>query len=110
MENHRLKSKLTENDKEFLIQTDSDINRNRISSSVYIDGDLVEKVEFPHPDDYKTAEVMGLLKKKHQEKKREVENLLLAYYPPLPLMKLNVKRISDGGPYGFVTRSGNAVR
>jgi len=79
MENHRLKSKLTENNKEFLIQTDSDINCSRISSSVFIDGELVEKVEFPHPDEFKTAEVMELLNKKHLEKKKEIENLLLAY-------------------------------
>ncbi len=79
MKSYRSKSKLVENQREYLILTENDINHSLISSVVYIDGVQAEKVEFPHPEDYSAEQVVSLVNRRHEEKKREIENLLKAY-------------------------------
>jgi len=79
METYRLKSKLVENDKEFVIQTLNDANLGAISSEVYVNGQLTETVSHPHPMDIRAEEVLSLLKVTHGEKKKELETLLAAF-------------------------------
>ncbi len=78
METYRLKSKLVENDREFLIQTLNDTTLGAISSEIYVDGILAETVSLPHPMEIKAEEVLSLLKEAHGEKKKELETLLSA--------------------------------
>ncbi len=79
METYRLKSRLVEHEKEFVIQTLNDATLGAISSEVYIDGTLAESVSHPHPMDIRAEEVLSLLKEKHGQKKREIETLLTAH-------------------------------
>jgi tetratricopeptide (TPR) repeat protein len=79
METYRLKSKLIENDREFVIQTLNDTNLGAISSEVYVDGRLAETTCHPHPVEIRAEEVLSLLKATHGEKKKELELLLAAY-------------------------------
>ncbi|MDH4156536.1 MAG: tetratricopeptide repeat protein [candidate division Zixibacteria bacterium] len=79
MKSYRSKSRLVENQREYLIQTENDIDHSLISSVVFIDGVQAEKVEFPHPEEYSQEQVISLVKRRHEEKKREIENLLKAY-------------------------------
>ncbi|HOP06885.1 MAG TPA: hypothetical protein PLF13_06290 [candidate division Zixibacteria bacterium] len=79
METYRLKSKLVENDREYVIQTSNDAGLSSVSSMIIINGDLAETVASPHPDDIESAEVLSLVRMKHDELKREIEVLLEAY-------------------------------
>lgn len=79
METYRLKSKLVENDREFVIQTVNDATLGAISSEVFVNGQLAETVSHPHPMEIKAEEVLSLLKVTHGEKKKEIETLLAAY-------------------------------
>ncbi len=79
METYRLKSKLVENNKEFVIQTSNDANLGAILSTVYVDGQVTEKVKCPHPQEINPEELLSLVKVTHQEQKREIETLLDAY-------------------------------
>ena len=79
METYRLKSKLVENGKEFVIQTNNDANLEAILSAVYVDGQVTESVKYPHPQEIKAEEVLSLVKLTHQEQKQEIETLLEAY-------------------------------
>ncbi len=80
METYRLKSKLMDNDKEFVIQTLNDVNLGAISSEVYVNGQLAETVSHPHPMEIRAEEVLSLLKVTHGEKKKEIETLLAAQH------------------------------
>jgi len=51
METYRLKSRLVDHDREFVIQTANDANLGAISSEIYIDGRLAEAASQPHPPD-----------------------------------------------------------
>ncbi len=79
METYHLKSKLVENDKEFVIQTNNDANLGAILSTVYVDGQVTEKVQCPHPQEINPEELLSLVKLTHQDQKREIEILLDAY-------------------------------
>ncbi len=79
METYHLKSKLVENDKEFVIQTNNDANLGAILSTVYVDGQVTEKVKCPHPQGINPEELLSLVKLTHQDQKREIETLLDAY-------------------------------
>jgi len=83
METYRLKSKLVENDKEFVIQTDNDANMGSILSTVYVDGQVTDRVICPHPQEINAEEVLSLVKLTHQEQKREIEVLLDGYHKAL---------------------------
>ena len=83
METYRLKSKLFENNKEYVIQTNNDANLGAILSTVYVNGQVTEKVKCPHPQEINPEEVLSLVKLTHQEQKREVEILLDAYHKAL---------------------------
>ncbi len=79
METYRLSSKLIEDDTEYLIQTDRDEGRCQVASTVFINGRPVERIEIPHPNEYRPDQLQLLVEKKHNEKKHEVEQLLEAY-------------------------------
>ncbi|MDH3891979.1 MAG: tetratricopeptide repeat protein [candidate division Zixibacteria bacterium] len=79
METYRLKSKLVENNKEFIIQTSNDSDPGLVSTVVYVDGDPTGTVQSLHPSDVSSEEVLALVKTKHEEMKKEVETLLEAY-------------------------------
>ncbi|HWR84182.1 MAG TPA: tetratricopeptide repeat protein [Candidatus Deferrimicrobium sp.] len=79
METYRLKSKLVENDKEFVIHTSNDTNQGAVLSTIYVDGQLTEKVTYPHPLEIKPEEVLSLVRVTHEEQKKEIETLLDAY-------------------------------
>lgn len=79
METYRLKSKLVENNKEFVIQTSNHADPGLVSTVVYIDGDPTEAVQSLHPSEVSSEEVLALVKVKHEEMKKEVETLLEAY-------------------------------
>ena len=79
METYRLKSKLVENDREFVIQTLNDTNLGAISSEIYVNGRLAETVSHPHPLEIRAEEVLSLIKATHGEKKKELETILGAY-------------------------------
>ncbi len=83
METYRLKSKLVENDKEFVIQTSNDANLGSILSTVYVDGQVTDKVRCPHPQEINPEEVLSLVKLTHEEQKKELEILLDAYHKTL---------------------------
>ncbi len=83
METYRLKSKLVENDKEFVIQTFNDPNLGSILSTIYVNGQVADKVASPHPLEINPEEVLSLVKLTHQEQKKEIETLLDAYHKVL---------------------------
>ncbi len=86
METFHLKSTLIENDKEFVIQTTNDIEQGSILSTVYVDGQMADKLDCPHPHGIEPEKVASLVKLTHQEQKQEIETLLRAY-----------RRTLDGG-------------
>jgi tetratricopeptide (TPR) repeat protein len=79
METYRLKSKLVENDKEFVIQTINDVNQGEISSTVYVNQQQLERTGWPYPQGITPEEVLSLVKMTHGEKKKELETLLENY-------------------------------
>ncbi|MFH1373826.1 MAG: tetratricopeptide repeat protein [bacterium] len=79
METFHLKSTLIENDKEFVIQTANDIEQGSILSTVYVDGQIADKLDCPHPHGIEPEKVASLVKLTHQEQKQEIEALLQAY-------------------------------
>jgi len=80
METYRLKSKLVENDREFVIQTINDANLGAISSMVYVDHEETENISCPLPMGIDAEEVLSLVKLTHEEKKKELETLLETYH------------------------------
>lgn len=79
MENYRLKSKVSVNDKEFLVQTVNDASQMSVVSSLFVDGKILEVTRFPHPGEVSAEEVLAMVKSTHEEKKGELENLLATY-------------------------------
>jgi len=79
METYRLKSKLVENNKEYIIQTSSDSDPSCVSTVVYVNGQATEYVRSPHPPEVTSEEVLSLVKIRHGEMKKEIETLLEAY-------------------------------
>ena len=79
METYRLKSKLFENNKEFVIQTSSESDPGLVSTVVYVDGNPTGAVQSLHPSEVSSEEVLSLVKMKHEDTKKEIETLLEAY-------------------------------
>lgn len=79
METYRLKSKLVENKREFVIQTSNSSDPGLVSTIVYVDGDPTGAVQSLHPPEVSSEEVLALVKTKHAEMKKEVETLLEAF-------------------------------
>ncbi|MCB2201401.1 hypothetical protein KQH51_01570 [bacterium] len=79
METYRLSSKLRENDSEYLIQTSNDANLGAVSTTIFINGVVAERVTRPHPEQVDPQDVLSLVKSSHGEKKKELEALLAAY-------------------------------
>jgi tetratricopeptide (TPR) repeat protein len=79
METYRLRSKLVENNKEFLIQTVNNFNQGEISSTVYVNQEETERVSCPYPEGINPEEMLSLVKLTHEEKKKELETLLDNY-------------------------------
>ena len=79
METYRLKSKLVENNKEYVIQTANDGRLSLVSSEVLVDGRTAETVRSPYPVEIDSNEVLSLVKTRHGRMKKEIETLLAAY-------------------------------
>lgn len=79
METYRLSSKLRENENEYLIQTANDANASAVSTSVFVNGVLAERVACPHPEEVDAQALLQLVKSTHGQKKKEIESLLEAY-------------------------------
>ncbi len=80
METYRLKSKLKENSKEYIIQTANDTEPGLVSSTVFVNGKPTETVQSLHPSEVSSEEILALVKLKHAEMKKEIETLLKAYH------------------------------
>ncbi len=76
MENYRLKSKVSVEQKEFLVQTINDPDRHTVVNSLFIDGRMLETVAYPHSEELSEADVLTRVKHTHGEKKHELEHLL----------------------------------
>ncbi len=76
METYRLKSKLVENDSEYLILTSNDAERQSVSSVITVNGDSADVMRCSHPGEISSEDVLSLVKMKHNEAKREIESLL----------------------------------
>ncbi|MBD3332380.1 tetratricopeptide repeat protein [candidate division GN15 bacterium] len=79
METFRLNSRLVDSDKEFVIQTAVDAQRQAVFSSVYINGELTEVSRFTHPTDIDQEQIVSLVRARHDEKKSELESMLESY-------------------------------
>ncbi len=79
METYRLKSKLVEHNREFVIQTSNSSDPGLVSTIVYVDGDPTGTVQSLHPPEVSSEEILALVKTKHEEMKKEIETLLEAY-------------------------------
>lgn len=79
MEGYRLKSKVAIDEREFLIQTVNDVDKNAIVSSLFVDGKVIETCDFPHPDNRAIDDIESLVKSTHEEKKTEIEHLLATF-------------------------------
>ncbi|UCC43297.1 MAG: tetratricopeptide repeat protein [Candidatus Zixiibacteriota bacterium] len=79
METYRLSSKITEQDREYLIKTTNDAGLGTVRTTVFIDGVPAESLDNPHPVNIDAKEVLSLVKTTHEEKKRELETVLRAY-------------------------------
>jgi tetratricopeptide (TPR) repeat protein len=79
MENYRLKSKVSVNDKEYLVQTVNDASQMSVVSSLFVDGQILEVTRLPHPGEVSAEDVLTMVKTTHEEKKGELEHLLATY-------------------------------
>ena len=79
METYRLSSKMSEQEREYLIQTTNDANLGSVMTTVYVDGVPAETIDSPHPSDINPEEVLSFVKVTHGEKKEEIEKLLQAF-------------------------------
>jgi len=79
METFRLNSRLVASDKEFVIQTAVDTQRQAVYSSVYINGELTEVSRFAHPTDIGHDEIVSMVRARHDEKKSELETMLASF-------------------------------
>ena len=76
METYRLKSKLVENRKEYLIQTSNDVNMYTVSTHVFVDGRTANSAVYPHPEGISMEEVLSLVEHRHSRMKMDVQALL----------------------------------
>jgi tetratricopeptide (TPR) repeat protein len=97
METYRLSSKLRDKDREYLIQTANDSSVGSVATTTYVDGILTEAVNCPHPSDIRPQDVLSLVKLTHEEKKKEIEQLLQTY-----------RRVIDGGDPELMYQLGTA--
>jgi tetratricopeptide (TPR) repeat protein len=79
MESYRLKSKVSVNDREFLVQTVNDAGQQSVVSSLFVDGKILEVNRYPHPPEVSPEEVLAIVRTRHDEKKNELEHLLATY-------------------------------
>jgi tetratricopeptide (TPR) repeat protein len=79
METYRLSSKLRDKNREYLIQTANDSHVSSVATSIYVDGNLTETINCPHPNDIQPEAVLSLVKQTHADKKKEIETLLQTY-------------------------------
>jgi tetratricopeptide (TPR) repeat protein len=79
MENYRLKSKVSVNEKEYMLQTVNDSSQLSVVSSLFVDGQILEVTRYPHPNEVSAEEVLAMVKTTHNEKKGELEHLLDTY-------------------------------
>jgi len=79
METFRLNSKLREKDREYLIQTSNDASLGSVSTTVYVDGMRTDTHSCPHPEGVTPEQLLEMVKKAHDERKKELEGLLQAY-------------------------------
>jgi tetratricopeptide (TPR) repeat protein len=76
MESYRLKSKVSVNEREFLVQTVNDVSQGSVVSSLFVNGEILEVSRFPHESDLTEEAMLSLVKRTHDLKKTELEQLL----------------------------------
>jgi len=79
MESYRLKSKVSINKKEFLVQTVNDVSQHSVVSSLFVDGEVLEVFRRPHETEVTNDEMLAMVKDTHEERKSELEQLLATY-------------------------------
>ncbi len=72
----QLKSKVSIDDREFLVQTVNDAEEHAVISSLFVDGQVLEVAHFPHSDTMSENEIAHIVKSTHDDKKTELEKLL----------------------------------
>ena len=80
MESFRLKSKIVENEKEYLIQTFNDARQGIIKTSVFADGELLDDHVVPHAEELSEELILGMVKSAHGERRAELEYLLKSHH------------------------------
>jgi len=75
----RLNSRLATPEKEYLVQTISDLNKNRVLSSVFSEGELVDTQEESVEHGIGSDELLKRVKEAHEEKTQELEYLISMY-------------------------------
>jgi tetratricopeptide (TPR) repeat protein len=80
MENFRLNSRVASPEREYLIQTFNDPTQNRIRSSIFTNGVLLDTVEEEFGANTPEPELLELVKSTHRERKEEVEHLLQKFH------------------------------
>ncbi len=76
MESFRLKSKVSVDDKEFLVQTVNDASQKSVVSSLFVDGKILEISHYPHDEEMTDRDVLKIVQSTHNVKKSELEQLL----------------------------------
>jgi tetratricopeptide (TPR) repeat protein len=74
-----MSSKLRGQEREYLIQTANDATLGAIATTIFVDGAPTETIRCPHPQEIAPDDILGLVKTTHNEKKQEIELLLLSY-------------------------------
>jgi tetratricopeptide (TPR) repeat protein len=83
MESYNIKSRIVDNEKEYLIQTSNDAERGIVKTSIYVDGELLDTCFLPHSEDISNEEMAGLVETAHGDRKSELEYLLKYYHEVL---------------------------
>jgi tetratricopeptide (TPR) repeat protein len=76
---YRLNSRLATPEKEYLVQTINDLNRGRVLSSVFAEGELIDSQEDPLDGAVSADDVLRKVKDAHEEKRQEIEFLIDTY-------------------------------
>lgn len=76
---YRLNSRVTIDDKEYLIQTLNDRNRRCVTSSVFSDGELLETRDEQLESNVSPQDTLQRVKDAHEERTREIEFLVDLY-------------------------------
>jgi tetratricopeptide (TPR) repeat protein len=79
MECYRLKSKVSVSDKEFLIQTVNDLDHLSVVSSLFLNGNILEVIRYPHSEEITAEDMLAIVKSTHDQKKNELEHLMSTY-------------------------------